>query len=88
MIEYHCGSNIILQATFATRADKHRIPAYNLIMKRLADRGHKVDHQVLDNKDSAEYTGPAGSNHGNLGPVPAPVAQGCRGPHNTLLLAL
>ena len=24
--------------------------------------------------------GPAGSNRGNLGPVPAPVARGCHGP--------
>ena len=32
--------------------------------------------------------GPAGSNRGNLGSVPAPMARGCHGPHNTLLLAL
>ena len=34
------------------------------------------------------YNGPAGSNRGNLGPVPAPVARGCHGPPKTLLLAL
>ena len=32
-------------------------------------------------------TGPVGINHGNLGPVPAPVARGCHGPPKTLLLA-
>ena len=28
------------------------------------------------------YNGPVGSNHGSLGPVPAPVARGCHGPQN------
>ena len=42
-----------------------------------------VDHQVRYNT-----LGPAGSNLGNLGSVPAPVARGCHGLHNTLLLAL
>ena len=32
--------------------------------------------------------GPAGSNRGNLGLVPAPMARGCHGPPNTLLIAL
>ena len=31
--------------------------------------------------------GPAGCNRGNLGPVPAPVARGCHGPPNTMLLS-
>ena len=37
---------------------------------------------------NSDVEGPVGSNHGSLGPVPAPVARGCHGPHNTLLLAL
>ena len=49
MISYHCDSNTILQAPFANRKNKHRIRAYSSIMKRLADRGHKVDAQILDN---------------------------------------
>ena len=52
---YHYSLDIILQATFATQADKYHIPAYKSIMKRLEDRGHKVDHKVLDNEASAKY---------------------------------
>ena len=33
MITYHCDSNTILQAPFVNRKDKHRIRAYNSIMK-------------------------------------------------------
>ena len=33
MIAYHCDSNTILQAPFFNRKDKHRIRAYNSIMK-------------------------------------------------------
>ena len=55
MIVYHCDSNTILQAPFSNRKNKHRIKAYNSIMKILADRGHKVDVQILDNKVIAEF---------------------------------
>ena len=57
MIAYHYDSNTILQATFVLRVDKHLVPAYNSIMKRLAERGHEVDHQVLYNEVSAKYKG-------------------------------
>ena len=53
MIAYHCDSNTILQAPFANRKNKHRIRAYNSIMKRLADRRHQYDVQILDNEVSA-----------------------------------
>ena len=53
MIEYHCDSNTILQAPFANRKNKHRMQSYNSIMKRLADPGHQVDVQILNNKVSA-----------------------------------
>ena len=33
MIAYHCDSNTILQSPFGNRKDKHRIRAYNSIMK-------------------------------------------------------
>ena len=49
MIAYHCDSNTILRAPFFNRKDKHSIRAYNYIMRRLADRGHQVDVQILDN---------------------------------------
>ena len=55
MIGYHCDSNTILQAPFVNRKDKHRIKAYNSIMKKLTDRGHHVDIQILDNEVSAEF---------------------------------
>ena len=55
MIAYHCDSNTILQAPFVNRKDKHRIRTYNYIIKRLADQGHQVDVQILDNKVSADF---------------------------------
>ena len=55
MIAYHCDTNTILRYTLASKNDKHRIPAYNSVMKRLAKRGHNVDVQVIDNEVSAEY---------------------------------
>ena len=42
MIAYHCDSNTILQAPFVDIKYKHRIRAYNSIMRSLDDRGHKV----------------------------------------------
>ena len=55
MIAYHCESNTILQAPFVNRKYKHRIRAYNSIMKQLTDRGHHVDIQILGNEVSAEF---------------------------------
>ena len=55
MIAYHFDSNTIIQSPFANRKDKHRIKAYMLIMKRLSNRVHKVDVQILDNEVGAEY---------------------------------
>ena len=55
MIAYHCDLNTIVQSPFANRKIKHRIRACSSIMKRLADRGHKTDVQILDNKVSAEF---------------------------------
>ena len=55
MIAYHFDSNTILQAPFVNRKDKHKIRAYNSIMQRLADRGHHVEVQILENKVSAEF---------------------------------
>ena len=55
MIAYHCDSNTILQAPFFNRKDKHRIRAYNSIMQRLSDRGHRVGVQILDNEVSTYF---------------------------------
>ena len=55
MIAYHYDSNTIILAPFGNRKDKHRIRAYNSIMQELADRGHHVDIQLLDNEVSAEF---------------------------------
>ena len=55
MIAYHCDLNTILQAPFSNRKYKHRIRAYNSIMRRLSDRGHQFDVQILDNKVSAYF---------------------------------
>ena len=54
MIAYHCDYNTILQSPFVNRKEKHRIRAYNSIMKRLANRGHHVEVQILDNEVSAD----------------------------------
>ena len=55
MIAYHCGSKQILQAPFVKSKYKHSIRAYNSIMRRLADRGHQVDVQILDNEFSVYF---------------------------------
>ena len=55
MITYHCDSNNILKETCTNRKNKQSILVYNSTMKRLADRGHKFDVQILDNEVSAEY---------------------------------
>ena len=55
MIAYHCDSSTKLQSPFANIKDKHRVRACNTIMKKLADRGHHVEVQVLDNVVSAEF---------------------------------
>ena len=55
MIAYHCDSNTILQAPFANRKNKHMIRSYNSIMQKLADRGHHLEVQTLDNEVNAEF---------------------------------
>ena len=55
MIAYHCDSITILQEPLVNRKYKHRIRAYNSIMRRLADRGHQFDVQILDNEVSTDF---------------------------------
>ena len=44
-----------MQSPFVNRKEKHRIRAYNYIIQRLADMGHHVEVQILDNEVSAEF---------------------------------
>jgi hypothetical protein len=55
MLAHHVGLNSILVEPFKSRADTHRIPAYNRIMERLRARGITVDLQIFDNEASAAY---------------------------------
>ena len=55
MVAYHDIANVILVQPFQSKADRHRIPAYNAIMARLNARGLRVDHQTLDNEASDAY---------------------------------
>jgi hypothetical protein len=55
MLAYHAGANAILVQPFQTKADHHRIPAYQAIMARLKARNIRVSQQVLDNEASAAY---------------------------------
>jgi hypothetical protein len=55
MIAYHTAGNLILQQAFPTKADKHRIPAFNNIMTRLTARGLSVDLNIRDNEASADF---------------------------------
>ena len=49
MIQHNCDLNTILQALLSNKKNKHMMRTYISIMKRLADRGHQVDVQILDN---------------------------------------
>ena len=55
MIACNCDSNTIIRAPFVNSKDKHRIRAYNSIMQRLADIGHHVEVQILDNEVCADF---------------------------------
>eukprot|EP00804_Cyclotella_cryptica_P030065 CCRYP_016955-RA/>CCRYP_016955-RA protein AED:0.37 eAED:0.35 QI:0/-1/0/1/-1/1/1/0/377 len=55
MLAYHCDSNAILVEPFQSRHDRHRIAVHGRIMTRLRNRGHLVEHQILDNEASKDY---------------------------------
>ncbi len=55
MIAYHTAGNLILQQAFATKADKHCMPAFNVIMTCLTAKGLSVDLNIRDNKASADF---------------------------------
>jgi hypothetical protein len=53
MIAYHTDGNLILQQAFQTKADKHRIPAFNSIMAWLAACRVLVDLNIRDNQTNS-----------------------------------
>eukprot|EP00804_Cyclotella_cryptica_P010308 CCRYP_012223-RA/>CCRYP_012223-RA protein AED:0.11 eAED:0.15 QI:0/0/0/1/0/0.5/2/0/935 len=55
MLAYHCDSNAILVEPFQSRHDRHRITAHGRIMTCLKEKGHIIQHQILDNEASKEY---------------------------------
>ncbi len=55
MIAYHTVRNLILQQAFATKADKHCLSAFNVIMTCLTAQGLSVNLNIRDNKASADF---------------------------------
>ncbi|KAL7475350.1 hypothetical protein ACHAW6_001271 [Cyclotella cf. meneghiniana] len=55
MLAYHCNSNAILVEPFQLHHDCHCIAAHDCIMTRLCDKGHILEHQILDNEASKAY---------------------------------
>jgi hypothetical protein len=54
-IAFYSHCNAILCTPYVNRSNKHRLAAYNSIMRHLANRGHDVDLQILDNEVSAKF---------------------------------
>jgi hypothetical protein len=54
-IAFHSHCNAILCTPYVNRSNKHQLAAYDSIMRRLANRGHNVDLQILDNEVSAKF---------------------------------
>jgi hypothetical protein len=54
-IAFHSHCNAILCAPYVNRSNKHQLAAYDSIMHCLANRGHDVNLQILDNEVSAEF---------------------------------
>ena len=55
MIAYHTEGNLILQQDFPTKADKHHIPAFNVIITCLTVHGLSVNLNIRDNKACAGF---------------------------------
>eukprot|EP00804_Cyclotella_cryptica_P009177 CCRYP_003216-RA/>CCRYP_003216-RA protein AED:0.27 eAED:0.13 QI:0/0/0/0.66/1/1/3/0/546 len=55
MLAYHCDTNAILAETFQSCHDRHCIATHGRIMAWLQAKGHKVEHQIIHNKASADY---------------------------------
>ena len=57
MIAYHKEGDSTLQQAFSTKADKHRISAFNVIMTCLTEQGLSVNLIIRDNEASADFKG-------------------------------
>jgi hypothetical protein len=55
MVALHSESNAILVQPFQTKADTHRIAAYNILFERLKSRHATPDVHVLDNEASRAF---------------------------------
>jgi hypothetical protein len=57
-IAFHSHCNSILCAPYVNMSDKHQLAAYDSIMRRLANCGHDLDLQILDNEVSTKFKAP------------------------------
>ena len=48
MLAYHCVCNVILVKTFRSKHIRHSLAAYNKICRRIKQRDHEVNLQILD----------------------------------------
>jgi hypothetical protein len=55
IIAFRSRCNAILCAPYVNRSNKHQLAAYNSIMRSLANRGHDVDLQILNNEVSTKF---------------------------------
>jgi hypothetical protein len=55
MLAHHVGANAIIIEPFKSKADTHRIPAYNAIMERMKAHGLSINLHVHDNEASTAY---------------------------------
>jgi hypothetical protein len=54
-IAFHSRCNANICTPYVNRSNKHRLATYDSIMRHLANRGHDVDFQILDNEVSAKF---------------------------------
>jgi hypothetical protein len=54
-ITFHSCCNAILCTPYVNGSNKHQLAAYNSIMRRLTNRGHNVNLQILDNEVSVKF---------------------------------
>jgi hypothetical protein len=54
-IAFHSRCNAILCTPYVNRSNKHQLATYDSIMRRLANRGHNVDLQILNNEVSTKF---------------------------------
>ena len=55
MISYHCDANLIIAKPLPSINDKHRLLAYDKLMRRLRNNKLTADLQILNNEANADY---------------------------------